>query len=70
LSGAGRHECLFESIAVLVTAITVAGLTEVLEIFALAAPAVTVFVILPGVLAIERLAASDASHLLARVASP
>jgi hypothetical protein len=69
-TGVGCDERLLESVAILSTALAVTGLTEVLELFALAIPAISVFVVFAGALAIERLAAGDAGHLLAGATPP
>jgi hypothetical protein len=62
-AGVSRHECLFETVPILGATLTVTGLTEILELLAIAVPAVAVFVVLAGVFSTECFTASDARHL-------
>lgn len=68
--GFSRHQQLFKSIPVLVTRVTVTGFTEVLEVLAISAPAVAVFIVLPSVFPSNRFAAGDAGNLLIRPILP
>jgi len=59
LAGAGVLEGGFEAVASVLGERAEAGLSEVLELFAVAVPAVAVLVVLAGVLAGDLLAAGD-----------
>jgi hypothetical protein len=63
-------ERLFKSVAVLMTARTVTGLTEIFELLVVTVPAITLLVVFSRSIAVDRLATGDTGHLLVGVSPP